>query len=92
MVEEGTARDRLVAAYALRATGDADLTTFKDYLDQYSKELIEAAVADVLAYLGMGDGVEVEVVHLTEEQTDKLKASGMLDEYLMGRDKEDCDG
>jgi hypothetical protein len=57
-----------------------------------SKELIEAAVADVLAYLGMGDGVEVEVVHLTEEQTDKLKASGMLDEYLMGRDKEDCDG
>lgn len=92
MVEQGTARDRLIAAYALRATNDADLTTFKDYLDQYSRELIESAVADVLGYLGMGDAVEVEVVHLTEEQQRKLQASGKLEEYLTSRDKEDCDG
>jgi predicted TPR repeat methyltransferase len=92
MVEQGTAKDRLIAAYALRATNEADLATFKDYLDQYSRELIEAVAADVLAYLGMEDGVEVEVVHLTEEQQRKLQASGKLEEYLTGRDKDDCDG
>jgi hypothetical protein len=30
MVEQGTAKDRLIAAYALRATNEADLATFKD--------------------------------------------------------------
>jgi hypothetical protein len=87
-----TARDKMVAAYALRCASEQDLVVFKEYLDEYSRQLIAAAVADLLEYLGMGDGVEVEVVHLTEEQRRKLEESGKLDDYLTDKGKDDCDG
>ena len=85
-------RARLIAAYALRCNNEADLATYMEYLDQYSRELIHGAVKDLLEYLGLDQEVEVEVIHLTEEMRTKLEKSGMLEEYLSGRDKEDCDG
>ena len=88
---DGTApRDRMIAQYALVCTNDTDLDRFKENLDQYTKELMEAVAHDLLTYLGMGEGVEVEVVHLTTELREKLEKSGKLEEYLMGKDK--CDG
>jgi site-specific recombinase len=89
MVDGTEARDRMIAAYALRCTSDEDLATFKQYLDQYTKEVMEAVARDLLTYLGMGEGVQVEVVHLTNELRKKLEKSGTLDDYLMGKDK--CD-
>ena len=87
------ARDKMVAAYALRCTNEQDLATFKEYLDIYSVGLVEAACKDLLDYLGVDDGVQVEVVHLTREQREKLEESGTLDDYLMSeRDKDNCDG
>jgi hypothetical protein len=86
-----TARDKMIAAYSLVCLHDTDLDRFKEYLDEYSSELIEAAVADVLDYLGVGEEVRVEVVHLTKEQREKLEASDMLDTYLTDKDKEDYD-
>jgi hypothetical protein len=89
-----TTRDKMMAAYALRCTSEQDLAVFKDYLDQYSRDLIATAVEDLLSYLGLGDTVEVEVLHLSEEQTRKLEQSGTLEDYLLTRskDKDDCDG
>ena len=91
MVGDSEARDRMMAAYALRCTNEEDLSTFKRYLDEYSAELMAATVRDLLAYLGIDEGVEVEVLHLTEEQQRKLEASDMLDDYLMDKDKEEYD-
>ena len=91
MIDGTEARDRMLAAYALVCVNEADLATFKQYLDQYTKELMEAVARDLLTYLGMGEGVEVEVVHLTTELREKLEKSGTLDDYLMGKDKCDDD-
>ena len=88
----GTVKDRIVAAYALRCTSEADLATFTEYLEQYTTELVQVTTLNILAYLGITEGVEVEVVHLTPEQREKLQASGMLEDYLSDRDKEDFDG
>jgi hypothetical protein len=91
MVGGSSAKDKMIAAYALRCTNEADLATFKQYLEEYTTELMEAVVYDLLEYLGIEEGVEVEVVHLTKEQQRKLEASGKLEEYLMDKDKEDYD-
>ena len=91
MTDTPDVRDRMIAAYALRCNTEADLATFKDYLDQYSRELITAAVTDLLEYLGIDQEVEVEVHHLTEEQRRKLEESGTLDDYLDDRGKDECD-
>ena len=90
----GTTRDKMMAAYALRCTNEQDLDTFKGYLEQYSTELVAAAVQDLLQYLGLDQEVEVEVLHLTQEQTRKLEQSGTLEDYLLtkGKAKDDCDG
>lgn len=87
-----TIRTKMMAAYALRCSNEQDLAVFKDYIDNYGTGLVAAAVADLLRYLGLDQEVEVEVIHLTEEMRTKLEKSGMLEEYLSGRDKEDCDG
>ncbi len=84
-----TARDRMIAAYAMVCLHDTDLDRFKEYLDQYTKELMEAVASDLLAYLGMEEGVEVQVVHLTTELREKLEQSGKLEDYLLNKDE--CD-
>lgn len=84
-------RGRMIAAYALRCSNEGDLATFMQYLDQYSRELIAGAVSDLLMYLGIDQEVEVEVIHLTEEQRTKLEQAGMLDDYLNDRGKDDYD-
>jgi len=89
MIDGTEARDRMLAAYALVCVNEADLATFKEYLDQYTKELMEAVAHDLLTYLGMGEGVEVEVVHLSSELREKLEQSGTLDDYLMGKKDND---
>lgn len=90
MIDGTVPRDRMIAQYALVCTNESDLARFKENLDQYTKELMEAVAHDLLTYLGMGEGVEVEVVHLTTELREKLEKSGKLEEYLTGKDK--CDG
>lgn len=90
MASSTSARDRMIAAYAVVCLHDTDLDRFKEYLDEYTKELMEATARDLLTYLGMGDGVQVEVVHLTTELREKLEQSGKLEEYLIG--KVDNDG
>ncbi len=88
----GEARTKMLAAYAMVCVNESDLATFKDYLDDYTTAIVAAAVQDTLAYLGVEDGVEIEVVQLTTEQRQKLEESGTLDDYLMNRkDKDDCD-
>ncbi len=89
-----TIRDKMMAAYALRCTNEQDLAVFKDYLEQYSTDLVAAAVQDLLQYLGLDGEVEVEVVHLSSEQTRKLEQSGTLEDYLMikSKGKDECDG
>ncbi len=87
------AKDKMMAAYAMVCINETDLATFKKYLDDYSTGLIAYAVQDLLEYLGMGEGYEVEVVQLTREQREKLEESGTLEDYLMNRkDKSECDG
>ncbi len=83
------ARDRMIAAYALVCVNDTDLDLFMEYLDEYTRQTMEAVARDLLAHLGMGEGVEVEVVHLTTEQREKLEQSGKLEEYLMGKRSND---
>ncbi len=85
MMNGTEARDRMIAAYALRCTNDEDLTTFKEYLDTYTKAIMESVAHDLLDHLGMGEGVQVEVVHLDTELRQKLEQSGMLEEYLLGK-------
>ena len=89
-----TTRDKMMAAYALRCTNEQDLAVFKDYLEEYSRELIAAAVQDLLADLGLDQEVEVEVVHLSPEQARKLEQSGTLEDYLLTKSKakDECDG
>ncbi len=84
-------RAKMVAAYALRCGSEADLATFTEYLDQYSQDLILATVHDLLGYLGIDQDVEVEVVHLTNEQRQRLEESGKLEDYLDDRCKDECD-
>ena len=81
MSDGTTPRDHMIAAYAMVCVNESDLAVFKQYLDQYTKELMEATALDLLTYLGMGDGVQVEVVHLTTELREKLEKSGKLEEY-----------
>ncbi len=89
-----TIRTKMMAAYALRCSNEQDLAVFKDYIDNYGTGLVAAAVADLLRYLGLDQEVEVEVLHLTTEQTRKLEESGTLEDYLMikSKDKSECDG
>jgi len=79
----------MLAAYALVCVNDTDLDLFKEYLDEYTKAIMESVAHDLLDHLGMGEGVQVEVVHLTTELREKLEQSGMLEEYLLGKEDND---
>ena len=83
------ARDRMVAAYALRCTNDEDLAVFTAYLEQYTRAIMETTARDLLAHLGIGEGVSIEVVHLDHELREKLEQSGTLEEYLLRKEDND---
>ncbi len=53
--------------------------------------MILATVHDLLGYLGIDQEVEVELVHLTEEQRQRLEESGTLEDYLDNKGKDECD-
>ena len=86
------ARTKMMAAYALVCINESDLSRFKDNLEDYTTGIVAATVKDTLAYLGMDEGVEIEIVELTREQREKLEESGTLEDYLTNRgDKSECD-
>ena len=85
----GSARARLIAAYSLVCLNDTELKRFIDNLDEFSTQLIQATIEDLLHYLGLEGDIKIELVQLTKQQHEELEKTNKLDDYLFGKDEVD---
>lgn len=81
-------RAHLIELYHCTNEEWKDEEEFDDTLKQYTSAVMLASTAAILSLLDI-EIADMQMVELTEEQRDKLAASGMLDQYLDGKDRTD---
>jgi len=78
-------KDTLIEQYAAHDTSKQAHAEYVDTLMQYTTAIVKASTEAVCNLLGV-DMENVQMLTLTESQYNRLVESGMLDDYIEGKD------